>query len=173
MKTSRVFVLIALTFSIGFVAARWSAAQSGDQAPSKCPMMCGKNQALDRMNALVSYLETNKQTNALKLFNEFLNASIALEHSADIGMMLHILMGLHEGRTNDAMELLEGQLDTDIIFFAASYKELPQTQRESLDLHSLTEAHWYRSKFPFKHRYHDVDDSVARAFELLDKKSAN
>lgn len=125
------------------------------------------------MNALVSYLEVNKQTNALKLLNEFLNASVALQHSTDIGVTLHILMGLHEGRTNDAMELLEGKLDIDIIAFAASYKELPETQRDSLGLHSLTDAHWYRSKFPHKHRYQNVDEGVARAFELLDKKSVN
>jgi hypothetical protein len=173
MKTSRIFILIALTFSIGFVAARWSAAQSKDRPPSKSPMMCGNNQALDRMNALVSYLEVNKQTNALKLLNEFLNASIALQQSADMGVMLHILMELHEGRTNDAMEMLEGQLDTDIIGFAASYKELPETQRDALSLHSLTEAQWYRSKFPHKHRYQNVDEGVARAFELLDRKSVN
>ena len=80
-------------------------------------------------------------------------------------------MALREGRTTNAIELLEGRLDTDIIGFAASYREMPEAEREWLGLHSLSEARWYRDKFPHKHRYQNVDDSVAQAFQLLPKKS--
>src|SRR5207245_6472102 len=97
MKTSRVFALIALALSIGFVAAHWSVAQTEAPAPSKRPVTGDSNPALDRLIALLSYLETNQQTNALKLFNEYPNASIALRNSADIGVTLHILMALREG----------------------------------------------------------------------------
>ena len=171
MKTSRVFALIVLALSFGFAAARWCAAQTEVPAPSQRPVTGDSSPALDRLNALVSYLESNRQTNALKLFDEYSNASLAQRHSADIGVTLHILMVLREGRTNDAVELLEGRLDTDIFGFAASFRELPEAQREWLGLHSLSEARRYRSKFPHKHRYQNVDDGVAQAFELLDKKS--
>lgn len=170
MKTSSTLILIAFTLSVGFLAARWSAAQSSNRPASKGRITGDNNPALEQLNLLVSYLETNKQTNALKLFYDHSNASIAQQNSADIGMTLHILMALREGRTNDAMELLEGKLDTDIIGFAASFKELPAPQREWLGLRSLTDARWYRTKFPHKHRYPNVDDGVAQAFELLDKK---
>jgi hypothetical protein len=168
MKPTRTFVLIALALSIGFVVAWWCVAQTN--APAKKAVTGNSNPALDRLSALVSYLETNKQTNALKLFYEYSNASIAQQHSADIGVTLDVLMALREGRTTNAMELLEGRLDTDIIGFAASFRELPGAQREWLGLQSLTEARWYRDKFPHKHRYENVDDGVAEAFELLDKK---
>jgi hypothetical protein len=168
MKTTRSFALIASAFCVGLVAAWWSSAQP--TTPAKKPVTGNSNPSLDRLNALVSYLEANKQTNSLKLFYEYSNASIALQHSADIGMMLHILMALREGRTTNAIELLEGRLDTDIIGFAASFKEMPQEQREWLGLHSLSEARWYRDKFPHKHPYQNVDDGVAQAFKLLPKK---
>jgi hypothetical protein len=169
MKTTRTFVLIASMFCVCLIAAWWCSAQSS--APSKKPITGNSNPALDRLTALVSYLEANKQTNALKLFNEYSSASLAQQHSADMGVTLHILMALREGRTTNAIELLEGRLDTDIIGFAASYKEMPKTDREWLSLHSLSEAHWYRDKFPHKHRYQNVDDGVAEAFQLLPKKS--
>ena len=169
MKTTPTFVLIALALSTGFVAAWWCAAQIS--APAKKPVTGDSNRALDRLNALVSYLETNKQTNTLRLFYEYSNASIAQQHSADIGVTLHILMALREGRTTNAIELLEGRLDTDIIGFAASYKELPSTQREWLGLHSLWEARWYRTKFPHKHRYQNVGEGVSKALKVLDDKS--
>ena len=95
----------------------------------------------------------------------------ALQQSADMGVTLHILMALREGRTTNAIELLEGRLDTDIIGFAASFRAMPEAQREWLGLHSLSEARWYRDKFPHKHRYQNVDDGVAQAFEPLPKKS--
>jgi hypothetical protein len=169
MKTTRTFVSIALALSTGFVAVWWCAAQTS--APAKKPVTGDRNPALDRLNALVSYLETNKQTNTLKLFYEYSNASIAQQNSADIGVTLHILMALREGRTTNAMELLEGRLDTEIIGFAASYKELPSTQREWLGLQPLSEARWYRTKFPHKHRYQSVDEGVAEALKVLDEKS--
>ena len=169
MKTTRTFVSIALALSIGFVAAWWCAAQTN--APAKKPVTGGSNPALERLTALVSYLGTNKQTNALKLFYEYSNASIAQQHSADIGVTLHVLMALREGRTTNALELLEARLDTDVIGFAASYKELSGTQRDRLDLHSLSEARWYRDKFLHTPRYPSADEDVTEALKILDEKT--
>lgn len=169
MKKAHTLVPIGLVLIVSLLITCWCVAQTN--APAKKPITGDSNPALDRLTALVSYLETNHQTNALKLFYEYANASQALQHSADIGVTLHILMALREGRTTNAMELLEGRLDSDIIGFTSSYKELPSSQREWLGLHSLSEARWYRSKFPFKHRYQNVDDGVADAFKMLDEKT--
>lgn len=169
MKTTRTFVLIASVFCIGLIAVWWCSAQSS--TPAKKPVTGNSNPALDRLTALVSYLEANKQTNALKLFDEYSSAAIAQQDSADMGVTLHILVALREGRTTNAIELLEGRLDTDIIGFASNFREMPEAQREWLGLHSLSEARWYRDKFPHKHPYQNVDDGVAQAFQLLPKKS--
>jgi hypothetical protein len=169
MKKSYMVLSIALTLCVGFFAGRWSAARPVDYAVSKRPVTGDNNLVLDQLNELVSYLSESKQTNALKLFNEYSCASIAQGQSADMGVTLHTLMALHEGRTNDAMELLEITLNTEIVGFAASYKEVPEAHRQWIGLHALGEASWYRSKFPLKGRYQNVDDGVARAFELLEK----
>jgi hypothetical protein len=169
MKRARTFVSLGLIAVFGLGVVWWCVAQTN--APAKRPVTGADNPALDRLTALISYLETNKQTNALKLFYEYSNASLAQQHSADIGVTLHILMALREGRTTNAIELLEGRLDTGVIGFAASFKELPKDQREWLGVRALSEARWYRDKYPHKHRYPSVDEGVADAFKILDEKT--
>jgi len=169
MKRARTFISAGLVSAIGFLVAWWCVAQT--DAPAKKPVTGGSSPALDRLTALVSHLETNKQTDALKLFYEFSNASLAQQQSADIGVTLHVLMALREGRTTNAIDLLEGRLATDVIGFAASFRELPEQQQEWLGLRSLSEARCYREKFPHKHRYENVDVGVAQAFQLLDNKT--
>jgi hypothetical protein len=165
MKSTRIFVLIGFVTVISLAAACWCVAQTS--APATKPVTGDSNPELDRLTALVSYLETEKQTNALKLFYEYANASLAQQHSADMGVTLHVLMALRDGHTNEAMALLEGRLDVDIVGFATSYMELPNTQQEWLGVRSLSDAKWYRDKFSREDAY----GSVAQAFKLLDKKS--
>ncbi|MGH7969533.1 MAG: hypothetical protein ACREIC_12480, partial [Limisphaerales bacterium] len=163
MKRARAFTTIGIALGICLSVAWWC----GAQVPAKGPVAGDLNPALDRLAALVSCLEANHQTNALRLFNDYANSSIALQHSADMGIMLNVLEAIREGRTTNAIELLEGRLDTDIISFAGSYKELPWTQRRWLGLQSLSEARVYRDKFPRKNPYQNGDEGVAQAFQLL------
>lgn len=83
-------------------------------------------------------------------------------------MTAAILQRLRAGRTNEAYELLEGRLDSDVISFAASYRELPKPLQEQGSLNVLGYAKEYRARNPFKHRYRNVDDGVANAFKILD-----
>ncbi len=164
MKISRKLIQIGMVSVISIALTWWCVAQNS--VPTKKPITGDSNPALNRLNALVSYLEANNQTNTLKLFNEYSSSSLALQNSAEMGVTLHILMALREGRTNDVMKLLESRLDSDIVGFAANYKQMPETDQEWLGLHSLSEAQRYRSKFPSK----DFSNYVAQAFELLNKK---
>jgi hypothetical protein len=66
--------------------------------------------------------------------------------------------------------LLEGRLDTDIVGFVSSYRQLPASVRGREALKVLQYARDYRAKFPFKHRYPSVDEGVADAFKVLDEK---
>jgi hypothetical protein len=126
--------------------------------------------ALQRLESFVTYLQDSKQTNILQQFNDYMNASLASRHYADLGATLNILQRLRDGRTNEAYELLEGQLNTDIIGFVRSYRELPASAREQPGLKVLGQAKDYRAKYPFKHRYPSVDEGVADAFKTLDEK---
>lgn len=169
MKTSRVFALVAVALVMGFLAARWCAAQSIRQPSSKEPASYDFG-ALHQLESFISYLQETKQTNTLQRFNDYSNASIASQQYADLGVTLGILQRLREGRTNEAYELLEGRVDSDIIGFASSYRELPGPARLQPGLKVLGLARDYRAKFPFKHRYPNVDQGVADAFKILDEK---
>jgi hypothetical protein len=165
MKTSRVLALTAIALAAGFLTARWCAAQSQPQKPKAYDFG-----ALEQLTSFVSYLQDTKQTNTLQRFNDYSNASLASGHYADLGATLNILQRLRDGRTNQAYELLEGQLDVAIIGFVSSYRELPASAREQPGLKVLQQARDYRAKFPFKHRYPNVDEGVADAFKILDGK---
>jgi hypothetical protein len=170
MKTSRVFALVAAALVVGFLAARWCAAQSLQQPSSKEPVSYDFG-AMQQLASFVSYLVGTKQTNTLQRFNDYMNASLASHCYSDLGVTLAILQRLRDGHTNDAYELLEGRVDADIISFVASYRELPASAREQPGLKLLERARDYRIKFPFKHRYQNVDDGVANAFKILDEKA--
>lgn len=163
MKAPRKLIQIGIVSVISITLTWFCVGQTS--ASAKKPITGDSNPALDRLNALVSYLEANNQTNALKLFNEYSSSSLALQNSSESGVTLHLLMALREGRTNDVMKLLESRLDSDIVGFAANYKQMPKADQEWLGLHSLSDAQWYRNKFPRK----DTDGYVTQAFQLLDK----
>ncbi len=169
MKISRAFALAAAALAVGFLAARWCAAQSPNQPPAKEPANYDFG-TLQQLTSFVTYLQDAKQTNLLQRFNDYSNASMASQRYSDLGVTLAILQRLRDGRTNQAYELLEGRLDTDIIGFVASYRELPASAREQPGLKVLGWARDYRAKYPFKHRYPNVDAGVADAFKILDEK---
>jgi hypothetical protein len=169
MKTSRAFALAAAALAVGILTAHWCPAQPSNQQLAKEPTNYDFG-ALQQLASFVTYLQDNKQTNILQRFNNYSNASLASRYDADLGVTLHILRDLREGRTNHAYETLEGQLDVDIIGLVASYRELPASAREQPGLKVLGWTRDYRAKYPFKHRYPSVDDGVADAFKVLENK---
>jgi hypothetical protein len=169
MKTSRAFTLAAAALVLGFFAARWSFAQPSNQASHKAPAGYDWG-ALQQLTAFVSYLEQTKQTNTLKRFDDYMNASQANQTYAELGTTLAILQRLRDGRTNQAYQLLEGQMDADIVGFVTAYRQLPPSVRDQPGLKILQWARDYRARFPSKHKYPTVDEGVANAFKVLDEK---
>ena len=170
MKTSRAFALAGAALTAGFLVARWCIAQPSSQAPSKEPAT-DSYIGLHQLESFVAYLEDTKQTNILQRFNEYSTVTIASQKSADLGVTVAILQRLRDGRTNEAFELIEGRLSTDIVGFVASYRELPPSIRAKMSLKPIEYARDYRTKFPFKHRYPSMDEGVASAFKILDEKT--
>lgn len=169
MKTSRACTLVLTALIIGFLAVRWCAAQSARQSASK-DSTADNLIALHQLDSFVAYLQETKQTNTMQRFGDYSNASIISKSSADLGVNLAILQRLRDGRTNEAYELLEGQVSSDITSFAACYRKLPPALREKVSLKVLGYARDYRAKYPFKHRYQNIDDGVVEAFKILDEK---
>lgn len=164
MKTLRILTLTVAALAIGFSAARWCSAQ-----PSKEPTGYDFG-ALQQLESFLTYLQETKQTNTLHRFETYGNATMASRLYADLGVTLAVLQRLRDGQTNSAYELLEGRLDSDLIGFVSSYRELPTTLQSQGSLKVIGYMKEYRAKFPFKHRYQEVDQGVADAFKILDEK---
>lgn len=171
MKTSRVFVLTAVALVVGFIAARWSMAQPS-QRPSSKESAPDNYVGLHQLESFVGYLQDTKQTNTLQRFNDYANATIVSQSSADLGVRLHILYELRRGRTNEAVRMLELQMRSDVVGFAASYRELPVGVREKVGLTAFKEARDYCRKYPPKSGQPDLDEILANAFKLLDEKAS-
>lgn len=168
MKTTHALALTATALITGFLMAHWCAAQSSTTT-RKEPLSYDFG-ALHQLETFVSCLHDSKQTNILKKFDDYSNATMAAREYADLGMNLAILQRLRDGRTNQAYELLEGRLDSDIIGFVASYRKLSESAKDQPGLKVLGSARDYRAKHPFKHQYPNVDEGVAEAFQILDEK---
>jgi hypothetical protein len=170
MKTSRAFALAAVALAIGFFAARWCPAQSSNQPPTKEPTSYDFG-ALQQFESLVAYLQDAKQTNTLQRFNDYTTASLASQHYTDLGMTVAVLQRMRDGRTDQAYELLESQLNSDIIVFASSYRRLPPSLRDQTSLELLGRARDYRAQYRPERHYQIIDDGVANAFKILDEKT--
>lgn len=166
MKITRDLVLVVVALIVGFCAGCWFSGQSNRHANTRVSTTEGTSVAVDKLNLLISYLQNNRETNAIKLFDDFETASIAIRSSADMGVRLHTLIDLREGRANDAIQLMETMLKSDIITFAATFPKLSATQRQALGFGALSDAKWYCTEFPQKE-----DRGLAQAFALLDTKN--
>ena len=171
MKLSRTLVLIAVVLFCGFFAACWCTAQSVRQASGK-EQKTDDYITLHQLESFVAHLQKTKQTDTLRLFNDYSNVSIAQQSSVDIGVTVRILAQLREGRTNEVISLLEQRLTSDAVGFVASYRELPASLREKLSLTSLGDARDYRSMHRVRSKHSDVDEIVEKAFTLLDEKNS-
>jgi hypothetical protein len=170
MKTSRVFIFVAMALVLGFLATRWCFAQPADGSSnkqSKEDYYIGLNE----LTSFVNYLEETKQTNTLKRFNDYCNATIVSQHNANLGVRLHVLDHLRNGRTNEAMRLLELQMKSDVVGFAASYRELPPSIREKVGMTAMREARDYCKKYPATGSATNVDQYLENAFTVLDAKA--
>ena len=117
MKGSRAFVLIALALVAGFLAARWCTAAPSNQPSAEKPESHDFG-ALQQYDSLRAYLQKTGQTNTLQRFNDYMNASLASQCNAELGMNLIVLQMLRSGRSDDACKLLESHLDSDIVGLA-------------------------------------------------------
>jgi hypothetical protein len=169
MKKLHVFVLVATALVIGFITAHWCDAQSPDQ-PANEKQAGYDFGTLQQLNSLMTYLEETKQTNTLQRFNNYLNTSLTLQNYSDLGVTLAVLQRLRDGRTNQACEVLESQMDADIVGFATTYRQMPASAREQCDLKFLSWAKDYRAKYPNQRPSAIIDEGVANAFKLLDSK---
>lgn len=129
------------------------------------------NLAVEQLQILLADLNATKQTNAIEHLNQYLSAMITTQHSSDGGMTVAILERLRSGRTAEAIELLEWQLDGAVTGLGASLAATPRAERPPSALSNLKSARQYRAKFPRKTGDRSIDDGVEQAWSLLDRST--
>lgn len=105
-------------------------------------------------------------------FRMWANGMMAAQ-SATMAEELRILETLREGRTNDAIRILEDHLDGHIIGLAGFFREGDRTREFKATPRRLDTLQWardYRRKFPHKSGNAVTEEGVADAFSYLDKK---
>ena len=151
MKKSRIFILLA-SFILGLLAVCWSRGQTASH-PLEVIGPDGKEihtLMVDQHNALLAHLEAAGQTNAINLFRQYASSYSADLSSSELGDTVAVLQHLREGRTNQAIQLLEQHLNRYANLMCNSYGGLSPTNRERVRLEPLEEARNYYAKFPPK-----------------------
>ena len=135
------------------------------------PLNLQTNLAVEQLQILLADLNATKQTNAIEHLNQYLSAMITTQHSSDAGMTVAILERLRSGRTAEAIELLEWQLDGAVTGLGASLAATPRADRPPNAVSNLKSARQYRAKFPRKTGDRTTDEGVERAWSLLDRST--
>ena len=169
VRATRLSACLALALIAAFVCARWSVAQTAGKPPSQ-QKAAQSNVAMDQLVAFVTHLQVTGQTNTQRLFDDYLRASLAQQHSADLGVTAWILLRLREGRTNEAIRLLEMRLRSDAVGFADSYRKLPSPLREQFSLTPLGHARDYCKQYQLKSNDAEIAQMEASVFGLLEEK---
>lgn len=170
MTTSRAPAFIAVALILGVLAACWCAGQSERQVSGK--ESTDSAIALRQLEFLVTHLQETKQTNTLRLFINYSDASEAQQNASNVGLNLKVLMHLREGRTNEAIDMLEMRLTSDVVTCVARYQQLPPKLREKFSLMALHYARDYCRQYQVKSEYPDVNDYREKAFAILDGKAS-
>lgn len=166
MKKSRIFILLA-SFILGLLALCWSRAQT----PSHQLKMIVNGVEVhtlmsDQHNALVGHLQAAGQTNALELLRQYRCAYNADLSSSKLGDTVAALQYLREGRTDEAIQLLERHLNFYASIMCNSYGCLSPTNRARVKLESLEQARDYYAKFPPPEGSADLERAMNEVLRL-------
>ena len=154
MKKSRLFILFG-SFTLGLLALCWSHAQLPSHPLKVIYPPTGKEihtLRLDQHNALLAQLEAAGQTNAIELFRQYRCACGADDASSELGHTVTALRYLREGRTNEAIRLLEQHLSAYANMMCNSYGCLNATNHGRVNLDNLAFTKNTLHRF---HRPHD------------------
>ena len=180
------FALAALM--LASAAGIRSLAQSTNSASNTNPtnVMAGYAEAVRK--AVISGTEATNLTDVeiSSLLNESIKTNLAAQmwfrqamigsasaQGAKIAGELRVLETLRAGRTNDAIRMLENDLDSDIILLAQHLSAADQTKTFKPTPGPLKSLQWardYRLKFPYKSGNPATDGQVKSGLSYVEKK---
>src|SRR5262245_57322228 len=104
MNASRPYPLVTLALLVGLLVASWCGAQPTRQL-SERQGITDSYVSFHQLESFLAHLQETKQTETLRLFNDYSNVSIAQKSSVDIGHTLRLLAQLRAGHTNEIITL--------------------------------------------------------------------
>jgi len=133
------------TASVAELARKLSAPESTLEveiatASTPATTVASTNVAVEQLHLLLEDLNEQKQTSALKHLNGYLSAMITSQQTADADMTVTILERIRAGRTAEAIELLEFQLDGSVIGLADSLTVKTKLERPAGALKAVQRA---------------------------------
>jgi len=171
MKKSRLFILFG-SFTLGLLALCWCRAQLPSNPLRVIDPTTGKEVhtlMLDQHNALLAQLEAAGQTNAIELFREYRCAYGADNASSELGHTVAALRYLREGRTKEAIQLLEQHLTAYANLMCNTYGCVNPTNRGRVNLEPLKQARDYFAEYPPPAWGAEMDKAVNEVLRLSEK----
>jgi hypothetical protein len=159
MKKSYIFFIIVASVVVGVLFASHSS-----EAQTKRTAVADFT-AIERMEHLVAELDASGQTNTITKVGDMVSAFQMLETTHEANTTLALLKQLRAGHTNEAIAMLEKQLDGDLVRFGASTNEIHQAE-----ISVLKQVREYRTEYPHKAAFPYTDATLNQTFNLLDKK---
>jgi hypothetical protein len=153
MKTSR-FLLVGV-FTVALIVAL------NLHSTAQPTSLTQDQQPIDKLDRLVIPLLKRGDTNTVTQISDFVSAMERQRNATDASFDVRILTALRSGKTNEAVELMETRLDSAVMSF--------DYDRDSKYDKLLERAKEYRSRYPRKSRFPEIDTAIARVFGSLPK----
>jgi hypothetical protein len=158
MKKPYIFFIIVASVAVGVLFASHSS-----EAQTKRTAVADFT-AIERMELLVAELDASGQTNTIAKVSDLVSALQMAETTHEASTTLALLKQLRAGHTNEAIAMLEKQLDGDLVRFGASTNEIREAE-----ISVLKQVKEYRTEYPHKAAFPYTDATLNQTFNLLDK----
>jgi multidrug efflux pump subunit AcrA (membrane-fusion protein) len=158
MKKPYIFFIVAVSVVVGLLFASHSS-----EAQTKKTAVADFT-AIERMESLVAELDASGQTNIITKVSDLVSALQMAETTHEASTTLALLRQLRAGHTNEAITMLEKQLDGDLVRFGASTNEIREAE-----IGVLKQVREYRTEYPHKAAFPYTDATLNQTFNLLDK----
>ena len=158
MKKPFILFIIFISIIVGVVANHRSEAQATK------PVVVDST-VIERLDRLMTELDASRQTNIINQVTDLVSGLNMLHTTHEANTTLTLLEQLRSGHTNEAIAILEKQLDVNLIEFSRNPNEIHEAE-----INVLKQAKEYRIEYPHKAVLPYTDAMLDHAFDLIDKK---
>jgi hypothetical protein len=157
MKILRLIFVVAAIVVVASALNRRARAQSGDSG--------GDRGMQGQYEQLVLSLSKRGDTNTAEQVSRLVSAMSTSRDATDMVFDIHLLTWIRSGRTNEAIQFLEGALDGSIASFGVPSGKAHDPKYDKI----LKMAREYRDKHPHEASTPEMDSAIKQAFDSIPK----